>query len=73
MNVDTERLAILHTSKLEDLKEIASESGIPRTGSVERLRIRLIQSIILPSEDLTWDGIQDLSNQQLTDLLKIFG
>ena len=73
MEIDAERLAILHTSKLEDLKGIASESGVPRTGSVERLRIRLIQATILPSEDLTWDGIQDLSNQQLTDLLKIFG
>jgi hypothetical protein len=73
MEIDTERLAILHTSKLEDLKDIASESGVPRTGSVERLRIRLIQATILPSEDLTWEGIQDLSNQQLTDLLKIFG
>ena len=73
MEIDAERLAILHTSKLEDLKGIASESGVPRTGSVERLRIRLIQATILPSEDLTWDGIQDLSNQQLTDILKIFG
>ena len=73
MQIDTERLAILHTSKLEDLKEIASEAGIPRTGSVERLRIRLIQAIIVSGEDLSWDGIQDISNQQLTDLLKIFG
>ena len=73
MQVDTERLAILHTSKLEDLKEIASDAGIPRTGSVERLRVRLIIATIIPGEDLSWDGIQDISNQQLTDLLKIFG
>ena len=73
MQIDTERLATLHTSKLEQLKDTASEAGIPRTGSVERLRIRLIQSIIIPEEDLSWDGIQDISNQQLTDLLKIFG
>ena len=73
MQVDTERLAILHTSKLEDLKEIASDAGIPRTGSVERLRVRLIIATIIPGEDLSWDGIQDISNQQLTNLLKIFG
>ena len=73
MQIDTERLGILHTSKLEQLKDTASEAGIPRTGSVERLRIRLIQSIIIPEEDLSWEGIQDISNQQLTDLLKIFG
>lgn len=73
MQIDTERLSTLHTSKLEQLKDIASEVGIPRTGSVERLRIRLIQSIIIPEEDLSWEGIQDISNQQLTDLLKIFG
>ena len=73
MQIDTERLATLHTSKLEQLKDTASEAGIPRTGSVERLRIRLIQSIIIPEEDLSWEGIQDISNQQLTDLLKIFG
>ncbi len=73
MQIDTERLAILHTSKLEQLKDTASEAGIPRSGSVERLRIRLIQSIIIPEEDLSWEGIQDISNQQLTDLLKIFG
>ena len=69
MQIDTERLSILHTGKLEQLKDIASEVGIPRTGSVERLRIRLIQSIIIPEEDLSWEGIQDISNQQLTDLL----
>ena len=73
MQIDTERLSTLHTSKLEQLKDIATEVGIPRTGSVERLRIRLIQSIIIPEEDLSWEGIQDISNQQLTDLLKIFG
>ena len=73
MQIDTERLGILHTSKLEQLKDTASEAGIPRSGSVERLRIRLIQSIIIPEEDLSWEGIQDISNQQLTDLLKIFG
>ncbi len=73
MEIDNERLSILHTSKLEDLKEIASEAGIPRTGSVERLRIRLIQATIIPGEDLSWDGIQDISNVQLTGLLKIFG
>ena len=73
MEIDAERLSTLHTSKLEQLKDIASESGIPRTGSVERLRIRLIQSMIIPEEDLSWEGIQDISNQQLTDLLKVFG
>ena len=73
MQIDAERLSTLHTSKLEQLKEIASEAGIPRTGSVESLRIRLIQSIIIPEEDLSWEGIQDISNQQLTDILKIFG
>ena len=73
MQIDAERLSTLHTGKLEQLKDIASEAGIPRTGSVERLRIRLIQSLIIPEEDLSWDGIQDISNQQLTDLLKIFG
>ena len=73
MQIDAERLSTLHTSKLEQLKEIASEAKIPRSGSVERLRIRLIQSIIIPEEDLSWEGIQDISNQQLSDLLKIFG
>ena len=73
MQIDAERLSTLHTSKLEQLKDIASEAKIPRTGSVERLRIRLIQSIIIPEEDLSWEGIQDISNQQLSDLLKIFG
>ena len=53
MEIDAERLSTLHTSKLEQLKDIASESGIPRTGSVERLRIRLIQSMIIPEEDLS--------------------
>ena len=73
MQIDAERLSTLHTSKLEQLKDIASEAKIPRSGSVERLRIRLIQSIIIPEEDLSWEGIQDISNQQLSDLLKIFG
>lgn len=66
-------LVTIQTGRLEELKEIAASRNIPRTGSVERLRIRLIEQLVLAEEDLSWDGIQDMTNRLLTDMLKVFG
>ncbi len=66
-------LVAIQTGRLEELKEIAASRNIPRTGSVERLRIRLIEQLVLAEEDLSWDGIQDMTNRLLTDMLKVFG
>ena len=66
-------LVAIQTGRLEELKEIAASQNISRTGSVERLRIRLIEQLVLAEEDLSWDGIQDMTNRLLTDMLKVFG
>ncbi|DAC26852.1 MAG TPA: hypothetical protein HA330_02165, partial [Candidatus Thalassarchaeaceae archaeon] len=66
-------LVSIQTGRLEELKEIAANHSISRTGSVERLRVRLIEQLILDEEELAWDGIQDMSNRHLTDVLKVFG
>ncbi len=66
-------LVTIQTGRLEELKEIAANHSISRTGSVERLRVRLIEQLILDEEELAWDGIQDMSNRHLTDVLKVFG
>ena len=66
-------LVTIQTGRLEELKEIAANHSISRTGSVERLRVRLIEQLILDEEELAWDGIQDMSNRHLTDILKVFG
>ena len=66
-------LVAIQTGRLEELKEIAANHSISRTGSVERLRVRLIEQLVLGEEDLSWDGIQDMTNRLLTDMLKVFG
>ena len=70
---EADLLAAIQTGRLEELKEIAATHSISRTGSVERLRVRLIEKLVLGEEDLSWDGIQDMTNRLLTDMLKVFG
>ncbi|MEC8143331.1 MAG: hypothetical protein VX071_07515, partial [Candidatus Thermoplasmatota archaeon] len=63
----------LYQARLEDLKEIASAYGLAKNGSVEYLRAQLIRDLILPEWDLTLDGLKNILNSDLGDLLGVFG
>ena len=66
-------LSELYQARLEDLKEIASAYGLAKNGSVEYLRAQLIRDLILPDWDLTLDGLKNILNSDLGDLLGVFG
>ena len=66
-------LSELYQARLEDLKEIASAYGLGKNGSVEYLRAQLIRDLILPEWDLTLDGLKNILNSDLGDLLGVFG
>ena len=66
-------LSELYQARLEDLKEIASAYGLAKNGSVEYLRAQLIRDLILPEWDLTLDGLKNILNTDLGDLLGVFG
>jgi len=73
MEVDYSLLSTLYTEKLQELRKRAESIEISKSGSVEVLRARLIKSLIVPSHDLSWEGIQSLSNLEIGKILKIFG
>jgi len=73
MSNPTGLLSELYQARLEDLKEIASAYGLAKNGSVEYLRAQLIRDLILPDWDLTLDGLKNILNSDLGDLLGVFG
>ena len=46
---------------------------LPKTGSVEVLRAKLICKEILPELDLSWEGIQSMPHKEIGEVLKVFG
>ena len=68
-----ELLSELYQARFDGLKEIAVAYNLPKTGSVETLRARLIQHLILDEWDLSTDGIRNLMNNELGELLGVFG
>jgi hypothetical protein len=73
MHIDTELLHQLHTCRLQDLREMATEAGISKQGNVESVRARLIQNLILGELDTSWEGIQEMSNSDIGEVLKVMG
>ena len=73
MEVDYSLLSTLYTERLQELRKRAESIGISKSGSVEVLRARLIRKLILSYYDLSWEGIQSLSNSEIRKILKIFG
>ena len=71
--VDPIVLDRLYRSDLRSLRQNAEQEGISKRGSVEVLRASLIRHHVLSDLDLSWEGIQSLSNRELGDLLRIFG
>ncbi|MDP7312545.1 MAG: hypothetical protein QF831_03820, partial [Candidatus Thalassarchaeaceae archaeon] len=63
----------LFQAKLADLRGLAIENDIPKTGNVEQLRAKLIGKLILSDIDLTDSGIKSMQNNDLTEVLGVFG
>ena len=73
MSVDRVLLDQLYRARLMELRERAEAAGFRKNGSVEVLRARLIRNQVMGDYDLSWEGIQAMSHQELGDTLKIFG
>jgi len=66
-------LADLYQARFDDLKSLASEHNLPKTGPVETLRARLIRELILEEWDFSTSGIRNIQNNDLGELLGLFG
>ena len=66
-------LATLYQARFDDLKATAGEHNLPKSGSVEMLRARLIRNLILSDWDFSTYGLKTISNADLGELLGIFG
>ncbi len=73
MRVNSDILSSIYTGRLQNLRQRAEDCGIPKTGSVEVLRAKLIREEILPDIDLTWEGIQSMPHKEIGEVLKVFG
>ena len=54
-----------------ELRERAEAAGFRKNGSVEVLRARLIRNQVMGDYDLSWEGIQAMSHQELLSLIHI--
>ena len=68
-----ELLLELYQARLDRLREICMEHDLPKTGSVEMLRAKLIQKLVLDDWDFSSRGILALLNEELGIILGIFG
>ena len=73
LTVDSEILNSLFQAKLAELRDLAIEHDIPKTGNVEQLRAKLIGKLVLSHIDLSDSGIKSMQNNDLTEVLGIFG
>jgi hypothetical protein len=73
MDEAAEMLKTLYQARLDDLREIALEHDVSKIGNVEKIRARLIAKLVLSDFDLSWEGIQNASNNDLGVFLGVFG
>ncbi|MCH2357990.1 MAG: hypothetical protein MK235_00520 [Candidatus Poseidoniales archaeon] len=73
MDVDRDLLERLYQSRLEDLRGIAEQHDLSKSGNVEQLRARLIAALVLTDVDLSLDDLRANPEKGLSDLLKVFG
>lgn len=66
-------LATLYQARFDDLKALANEHHLPKSGPVESLRARLIRELVLDEWDLSPSGLKSISNNDLGELLGLFG
>ena len=70
---DYDLLNSIYTERLQELRTRAEKVGIVKSGSVEVLRARLIREEVLKELDLSWEGIQSFSHNEMGRILKVFG
>ena len=68
-----ELLGELYQARFDRLKEIATSYQMPKNGSVESLRAKLIANLILDEWDLGQCDIKSLKNKDIGKMLGIFG
>ncbi|MBT60773.1 MAG: hypothetical protein CMA63_04380 [Euryarchaeota archaeon] len=68
-----ELLTELYQARFDGLKELAVTYQLPKNGSVEVLRARLIRHLILDEWDLSPEGIKNLMNAEMGEILGVFG
>ena len=73
MTPKSELLNELYQARFDGLKELAVTYQVSKSGSVEVLRARLIQHLILEEWDLSPEGIKKLMNAELGEILGVFG
>jgi len=71
--INTELLNSLFQAKLAELRDLAVENNLPKTGNVEQLRAKLIATLVLNQFDFTDSGIHKMQNNDLTEVLGLFG
>ena len=73
IEVNMHLLDELYRGRLMELRDRAEAGGFSKGGSVEVLRARLIQHLVLGEMDLSWEGIQSLTHKESGAVLKVFG
>ena len=73
IEVDSSLLDVLYRGRLMELRDRAEAEGLGKSGSVEVLRARLIEHLVLGEMDLSWEGIQSLTHKEAGAVLKVFG
>ena len=73
MTAKSELLNELYQARFDGLKELAVTYNLPKKGPVEVVRARLIQHLILDEWDLSPEGIKNLMNAEIGEILGIFG
>ena len=68
-----ELLSELYQARFDRLKEIATSYQMPKNGSVESLRAKLIATLILDEWELGKNDIKSLKNKDIGQILGIFG
>tara|TARA_B110000305_G_scaffold113013_1_gene127182 strand:- start:3871 stop:5652 length:1782 start_codon:yes stop_codon:yes gene_type:complete len=68
-----ELLNELYQARFDGLKELAVTYNLSKSGSVEVVRGRLIQQLILDEWDLSPTGIKNLMNAEIGEILGVFG
>ena len=63
LNFDASSLDSLYRGRLVELRELAESRNISKGGSVEVLRARLIQNLVLADLDLSWEWDSDDESQ----------
>ncbi len=73
MTAKGELLNELYQARFDGLKELAVTYNLSKSGSVEVVRGRLIQQLILDEWDLSPTGIKNLMNAEIGEILGVFG